>query len=445
MFIRFILFTRKPRLVRRCLRCALLACTLGFVQAQAGVVFELDRPQAAPGSTVELRAVFFNDTDALADWQPPPEMVLQWRAANGDAVRSVAHFSGEPVRLSIPVNNFAVVSWRAVVPEGIDGLQAVGIEGTSTLLALDASDSPHSPVAALPAVTPVIDAGRPGASAGTGEPLPDAAVTRIGASPKVGAAPADAASANPPSYATSAWEHFRNALSPYEPIYFAVGTRDGLHARFQISLKYRLFQPPAQGPAAFHENLYVGYTQNSMWNLDSPSKPFYDTTYNPSLFWQSDRLWESSNARWSLGLRAGVEHMSNGRDGADSRSLNAVFMHPSLNYRFAGGSTLSFHPRLRGLFSVADENHDITDYRGHVDWNLRWAQDNGVMVSGTLRQGRDGRNSIQADLAWPLRDTWLSNLNGYLHLQYVHGYGQTLLNYDRRQADQFRVGLMLVR
>lgn len=425
-------------------RGILAACALLAASAHAGITFSLDRAQAAPGETVEVRAVFFNDTQTAADWVPPRQLVLQWRAESGQSLRSLAHLSGEAVPVSVPVNNFVNLSWRAVVPPGVTGLQAVAVEGQATLLALDTSPKEQGPVAGTPAAGPIVDAGTPGGAPGTGAPLPPAATAGLAAAPEAGISP-NAAARGGSNYSAAAWEHFRNALSPLEPTYFVVGTRGGLHARFQLSLKYRLFQPPADRPAAFHENLYIGYTQNSFWDLDSPSKPFYDTTYNPSLFWQSDQLWQSPGARWSIGLAAGLEHQSNGRDGGESRSFNAVYAQPALNYRYGDGSTLSLQPRVRGYFGVAEENGDLARYLGHVDWRLRWARDDGIMISGTLRQGRGGRNAVQADLAWPLRRTWLANLNGYLHLQYVHGYGQTLLNYDTRQPDQFRIGLMLMR
>ncbi len=411
----------------------------------AATTFSLDRAQASVGETVEIVAVYINDTNTASNWTPAQQLVLQWRGPSGKSVRSLAYLAGEASPATVPVNNFTKVSWRAVVPPGVKGLQAIAVEGEPTLMALDTSPLEAGPVAGTPAVSSIVDAGVPGESVGTGEPLPAVVTAGLGVESKVGE-PANAAKTAPNvQYTASTWEHVRNALSPHDPVYFVFGGRDGLDSRFQISFKYRFFQPESGRPAAFHENLYLGYTQTSLWDLDSDSKPFYDTTYNPSLMWKSDKVWESADKHWSVGLASGLDHRSNGQDEEESRSVNSVFAQPVLNYRLDNGSTISFAPKVHGYFGLEDQNSDYADYMGRVDWNLQWAKDDGVMVAGLLRQGKGGRNSVQVDLAWPLRRTFLSNMNGYLHFQYFQGYGQTLISYDKRVPAQFRVGLMIVR
>jgi outer membrane phospholipase A len=90
-----------------------------------------------------------------------------------------------------------------------------------------------------------------------------------------------------------------------------------------------------------------------------------------------------------------------------------------------------------------DENPDYADYMGHVDWKLRWAQDNGLVLSGLYRDGDGGRYATQIEAAWPLQRTPLK-MNGYLYAQFRKGYGETLLEYDRKTGSQVRVGLALV-
>lgn len=410
------------------------ALALGLAgTATAGVSYRLDRPSAAPGDTVTIEAVYFNEGNARATWEAPPELVLQWRGQDGQIVRSLAKLQGGKASYSVPVNNFARMAWSAEVPASARGLQAISIEGQPAMMALDATGRDSGTLASTPAPVPVVDPR-------TGQPVPPAVVTAAGASPEGGPAPDSVAVS---SYQQSAFDHFRSAISEYKPVYFDIGTRGQTTARFQISAKYRLFSPSGNRPATWGENFYLGYTQTSLWDLQGDSMPFIDTTFNPSLFWLSDNMWQSESQSWRLGLNTGVEHNSNGKAGDDSRSVNDAYIQPQFNYRFDGGSTLTFAPKVKAYFGVASENSDYADYAGRVDWNLRWAQDNGAVVSAMYRQGDQRRRTTQLDFAWPLQRTWL-NMNGYLHLQYFNGYGETLLGYNQRNESQFRIGLSLV-
>ncbi|WP_241119262.1 phospholipase A [Achromobacter xylosoxidans] len=415
-------------------RTLVAALALGLAgTATAGVSYRLDRPSAAPGDTVTIEAVYFNEGNARATWEAPPELVLQWRGQDGQIVRSLAKLQGGKASYSVPVNNFARMAWSAEAPASARGLQAISIEGQPAMMALDATGRDSGTLASTPAPVPVVDPR-------TGQPVPPAVVTAAGASPEGGPAPDTVAVS---SYQQSAFDHFRSAISEYKPVYFDIGTRGQTTARFQISAKYRLFSPSGNRPATWGENFYLGYTQTSLWDLQGDSMPFIDTTFNPSLFWLSDNMWQSESQSWRLGLNTGVEHNSNGKAGDDSRSVNDAYIQPQFNYRFDGGSTLTFAPKVKAYFGVASENSDYADYAGRVDWNLRWAQDNGAVVSAMYRQGDQRRRTTQLDFAWPLQRTWL-NMNGYLHLQYFNGYGETLLGYNQRNESQFRIGLSLV-
>ncbi|AZY49953.1 phospholipase A [Bordetella avium] len=403
--------------------------------AVSGVTYQLDRPSAAPGETVRIDAVYFNDGTAQARWEPQARLVLQWRDPQGQVLRTLAQREGDPSPLNVPVNNFARLSWTAVVPMSAQGLQAVSIEGEPAMMALDATGRDSGTVASRPAAVPVTDAR-------SGQPLPEAAVGAMGASPTGGPTP-DRVVLEQARTQNSGFDSFRTALSSYEPMYFDIGWRGRTTARFQLSAKYRLFSPADGREPLWYENLYLGYTQSSLWDLQGDSMPFVDTSFNPSVFWKSDQLWSSSDAHWRLGLNTGVEHRSNGKDGEDSRSVNDVYAEPGLYYRLGSGSTLSFSPRVRAYFAVADENRDYADYAGHVDWKLRWEQDGGAIVSALYRQGDKQRRTTQLDFNWPLKRTFL-NMNGYLHLQYFNGYGETLLGYNQRNESQFRIGLSIV-
>lgn len=408
--------------------------------AWAGISYNLEQPHASAGETVVISAVMFNDTGSTLDWIPPENLVLQWRSSTGSVTRSLAYLNTPPGQRNIPVNTFVRASWKAVVPSGLTGLQAVNIEGTPTMLALDTSASPGGGIAGTIASAPIVDAGAAEHPYETDPPLPDTVVAKVGASPQAG--PAVTASAHTVTTPQSGFDKFRNAISPHEPIYFVMGNRDGRNARYQVSFKYRLFTPDNPMETSFINHWYLGYTQTALWDLHGDSHPFIDTSYKPSLFWRKDALFQPENSQWFMGLASGVQHESNGKAGDDSREINYAYIQPELNYRFNGGSTLTFAPQIKAYFQMGD-NPNYRSYAGNVDWKLRWAQDNGVVLSGLYRQGKRSRTMTQLDAAWPLRRTPLK-MNGYLHFQYFNGYGETLLGYQHKSGPHFRIGVSLI-
>lgn len=413
-------------LVSRFIRSMLAACLLcGAPLALAGITYQIESPAPGSGGPIVIKGLVFNDTESALPWQPEQTLPLTWQTADGRRVEGQAKLVSSPDPIELPVNNFAALRWETEVPPQLHGLLAVRVHEQETLLALDTRGS-----------TPQLAAQSPAAPA-SAQAFPEGS-----GAVETGAVDSQAVAARPPADSSSAFENFRNAISTHEPIYFAVGNAGGTHARFQVSFKYRLFTPDAGAEPGFIDHFYLGYTQTSLWDLHGHSKPFIDTTYNPSLFWRQDKLLSSEQERAFLGLAAGFEHKSNGKDGDDSRSVNNLFIQPEFNYRFGDGSTLTFAPRVKTYFTGSD-NPDYSDYAGHVDWKLRWAQDNGLALSGLYRQGKYGRNATQLEASWPLRRTPL-NMNGYLYVQYFKGYGDTLLGYDQKTGSRVRVGLALV-
>lgn len=238
---------------------------------------------------------------------------------------------------------------------------------------------------------------------------------------------------------------FTAALSAYEPVYLAAGGNDSFNAKFQLSLKFRFFNERA-GLArryGFVEDLYFGYTQTSLWDLDAPSAPFDDTSYKPRLFYSTPSAWTARSRALRLGVETGFGHESNGRDGTASRSINVAYVRPSLVFGRADDWQLTFAPLLSDYLEK-HENPDIDKYRGHVDWSASLGKADSAQLAGTYRRGSDGW-SVQLDLTYPLHSIALGNLNGYLHAQYFDGWGESLLRYDERFDPQYRLGLMFVR
>ena len=104
---------------------------------------------------------------------------------------------------------------------------------------------------------------------------------------------------------------FATSFSPYEPTYFSAGSSGPTNARFQVSFKFRFFNPQTKTP--FLEKIFFGYSQSSIWDLSSVSKSFRDSSYRPSLFFLDDTI-SQWNFRGPLGIQGGFEHEANGKD-----------------------------------------------------------------------------------------------------------------------------------
>jgi len=269
-------------------------------------------------------------------------------------------------------------------------------------------------------------------------------------------------------------ESMRRHISGYDPIYFAVGSRDRLNARFQFSFKYRVFERGIGEEPWWREaarDLYFAYTQTSIWDLESFSKPFYDTSYKPTLFLLHE-LPRAPRSPWTFSLQSGAQHESNGKGGgtapvparrglissdlasrhpSDTRSLNTLYLLPQVRWTDTDGFFLSARARASAYFQI-DENPDLADYRGHLELTLRGGYDRGPQLSVYLRGKPGSHGSIEFNFTWPANQTpllknleFLRSLGGYAQIQYFNGYGESLLDYDVRRRDQLRFGLMIVR
>jgi outer membrane phospholipase A len=233
-------------------------------------------------------------------------------------------------------------------------------------------------------------------------------------------------------------------LSFFDPMFLTVGKRGGTHAKFQLSFKYRIFQaatPTSKGPI---DNLYFGYTQFSLWDLSSESKPFYDTNYRPSIFYYLPDTGLKAGILSRMSFAGGLEHESNGRSGEESRSINTIFVKPT----FFLGDLTSWHatvtPKLYYYLSKSD-NRDIADYRGYADLRLSWGKPDSWELATTLRKGVRGSHfSADTQVSYPMAQL-LPGTAGYLVLSYFTGYGESLLDYNRKRTSQVRIGYSISR
>jgi phospholipase A1/A2 len=234
-------------------------------------------------------------------------------------------------------------------------------------------------------------------------------------------------------------------ITANEPLYFIVGSNSerDFDARFQLSFKYRPFDPEASVARfiPYASNLYFAYTQTSIWDLGSESSPFKDTSYRPSLYYNWEESGKGLNPmRWKFG----VEHESNGRDGVDSRSFNTAFVQPFWDVNFSGGEKLTFMPKIY-YYLEKDDNRDINHYRGYIDWIARYGRDDAAILTAMYRQGTDGYAQGQVDLSYPISDKIFGRTGTFLHFQLLGGYGETLIDYNKRSDTQLRIGISIAR
>jgi len=232
-------------------------------------------------------------------------------------------------------------------------------------------------------------------------------------------------------------EFFKRHIFPYEPIYFIAGSEDP-NAKFQFGFRYQIADTDSKWVNGFN----FAYTQTSLWDLSSPSSPFFDSSYKPELLYAYESILGGAKTNWyRLDLQGGVQHESNGKSGVDSRSLNIAYFRPTLVLGYPDSLHFTLQPRFWGYLGDLSDNPDIDQYRGFFDLRamLTWKD---LQLSVIGRMGKEDyreNTSAQIDLTYRIPKTGI-----YLDLQYFTGYGESLLRYNER-TDIIRFGIALYR
>ncbi|MCX6954178.1 MAG: phospholipase A [Verrucomicrobia bacterium] len=236
------------------------------------------------------------------------------------------------------------------------------------------------------------------------------------------------------------------AFLPNQPIYFLYGSGAEQAVKYQFSFDYRLATLHlGEGERSPTSSVRVGYTQRSLWDIEADSSPFYDTSYMPEIaFVTESRIPAAPSWITWMGLRAGYQHESNGRDGDASRSLNRAYFRA----RFILGSLASWYvvmlPEVHAYVGELSNNERIKDYRGYGRLQFYLGHRDHLALRVNAWAGKDfDHPTYQLDLTYPLKLRWL-DLESYLQMQYFNGYGESLRAYDRK-SDAVRFGVSLVR
>lgn len=219
--------------------------------------------------------------------------------------------------------------------------------------------------------------------------------------------------------------------------------------RVQLSVRTKVAQGLLTGGhPTLNDSLWFGYTQQSYWQLFNKglSRPFRSTDHEPELVYvypTDANLPGGWRLRYS-GL--GVVHQSNGQSLPLSRSWNRAYLMAGVEKDNRFRVQARVWKRLPES-TAADDNPDISDFigRGEVSgfWNPNKDNLLGLTVRSALRSS--GRGSARIEWYKTLgngnSEKDLSGLR--LHTQVFTGYGDTLIDYNRKRT-VLSVGLSLV-
>lgn len=379
---------------------AMLACSI----ARADIIVSAPGGQVVAGAPLTLDLTILNTQGEPLVVDIPSPLHVRFETAE-----AVTTLELEPERgglVEIAPREFLKIGVSGVVPAGAQGIAKLVLSGMQAN-----------------ALTVQVDAGAPDART--------AAAQADDAQEQQSTAMVD----KPPPL----------AVSVYEPVYFLVGGDDGLNAKFQISFRYRLFDDRGRlaSRLPWIDDLYLSFSQTSLWDLSDLSKPFTDTSYRPRLFYANHDLARFHDGQLRFGIEAGVGHESNGKEGEDSRSFNMLYARPTLTLGDADGLRFYVAPLIHNYIADSD-NPDLKDYRGYVDWLLGFGSKGGLDFWATIRKGaRSDFGSLEFNASYPLSKLSGGDLTGWLMLQYFGGYGESLLDYQRKLDSQLRLGISI--
>ena len=218
--------------------------------------------------------------------------------------------------------------------------------------------------------------------------------------------------------------------------------------RIQLSVRTKIAQGMlTQGHPTRKDSLWFGYTQQSYWQLFSPdiSRPFRTTDHEPEVIYVYP-----TDAQLPFGWRwrysgAGLVHQSNGQSNPLSRSWNRAYLMTGMEL----GNSVSVNARIWKRIpesSGSDDNPGISDYIGRGELSAFWNVNKENTVGATLRHSLSSSDRGSVRLEWlQTVGTGLfgnkSNLR--LHTQLFSGYGDSMIDYNRRRT-VLSVGLSLV-
>lgn len=198
-----------------------------------------------------------------------------------------------------------------------------------------------------------------------------------------------------------------------------------------------------------HDSLWFAYSQQSYWQLFNGdlSRPFRSTDHEPEVIYIYPHQIRLAGG-WDYRLSGlGLVHQSNGQSLPLSRSWNRVYLMGAMEKPLGPESSLRLQGRLWQRLresSGNDDNPDIEDHIGRAElsgnWQINRFNTLGITMRHALRKEAKGSTRLDWMLA-PISAPTYTGLR--YHLQLFSGYGDSLVDYNRKRT-VLSVGLSLV-
>ncbi len=218
-------------------------------------------------------------------------------------------------------------------------------------------------------------------------------------------------------------------LYPYKKNYFLPITYDSNkkndRKKFETKFQFSIQKPIIHNFLGLDETISFGYTQKSFWQTAKDSSPFRETNYMPEIFLEAP-----IDHKYLKGYKVSFIHESNGRDEENSRSWNRVYLQSYLQF-----NKLFVIPKVWLRIPEEkkdDDNPDIEDYYGYGDLKLVYPYKKHLFeltLKNNLKFDEENKTSAKLDYTFPLTN---SNQDTFGYLQIFHGYGDSLIDYDKK-------------
>ncbi len=197
------------------------------------------------------------------------------------------------------------------------------------------------------------------------------------------------------------------------------------------------------------DSLWFGYSQQSYWQLFNSeiSRPFRTTDHEPEVLYVVPTPLALPGG-WRLRYSGlGLNHQSNGQTLPLSRSWNRAILMAGMEKDDRYTVTARVWKRISdgdgdGNVSSQDDNPGIQNFIGRAEVTGSWQVDANHTLALTLR------HTLRSEANGSWRLEWFSPLDSRytglrLHVQLFSGYGDALVDYNRRRS-MLSVGLSLV-